>query len=198
FPRPEGPRRLVEVCVKGLPGPSWSAFTQARSSRFVYLPNGEEHHLPMDHLSPLPLTAWAVAAFPDLPARRRVLSALALAALHHFGPPLVHLGVALARCGLEEAAVSVAARGVVPLGVRYSAFIGSGGGGGGGRGPAGGFPPGMQAWYVGCLRELAPVFVRVLGRIEEREMGEKQGAKAGGGAEKQQQVEAEEEEQREA
>lgn len=74
-----------------------------------------------------------------------MLAALALAASGRYGPPLAHLGLLLARAGLRQAAVAVAARSLVPVGARYQSFIAH-------VATASPQPWVAQAWYAGESR----------------------------------------------
>jgi hypothetical protein len=90
-------------------------------------------------------TSWTCAAFANnLPERRRVLAAMALSASRRFGAALAHLGVALARAGLRQAAVTIAARALASTAADYGSFTPA-------RSGSHGFsqPMGNLAWYAG-------------------------------------------------
>ncbi|GIM07213.1 hypothetical protein Vretimale_11419, partial [Volvox reticuliferus] len=163
-------------CLKGLPASSWQAFISARSYRYATDrdESGQvrEVMVMMDNHNPIVLTAWVCAAFScpaDLPGRSRVLAAMALAASRRYGPSLAHLGVALARAGLQHMAVAVAARALASTALDYNSFT---------HGRANvhgaGQPAGQLPWYAACLLELAPVFVGVLGQVMSRQQQQQQ------------------------
>ncbi|EFJ52249.1 hypothetical protein VOLCADRAFT_87230 [Volvox carteri f. nagariensis] len=168
-------------CLKGLPASSWQAFITARGYRYATDRDEagqlREVVVTMENNNLLVLTAWVCAAFSgpaDLPGRRRVLAAMGLAASRRYGLPLAHLGLAMARAGLKEAAVAVAARALASTAVDYSNFTQAR------SHPHGTMPAvGQLPWYAACLMELTPVFVEVLQQVTAREQ---QKQSKGGGA----------------